>query len=75
MQLFRDLRRHWLVGVYYLIPSSLYCLYNNLSFANLSIFDPTTYFIFMQIRLLMTGFIYQVGALGPPGTHRLFFNK
>ena len=35
-------------------------LYNNLSFVNLSYFDPTTYFMFMQIRLLMTGIMYQV---------------
>ena len=47
-----------------MVPASLYCLYNNLSFENLSIFDPTTYFIFMQIRLLMTGVIYQVDILG-----------
>lgn len=44
----------------YLVPATLYCLYNNLSFLSLSYFDPTTYFMFMQIRLLLTGVIYQV---------------
>ena len=44
----------------YLIPSSLYCLYNNLSFVSLQYFNPTTYFMFMQIRLLLTGLIYQL---------------
>jgi len=44
----------------YLVPSSLYCLYNNLSFASLQYFNPTTYFMFMQIRLLLTGLIYQM---------------
>jgi len=44
---------------YYMIPAFLYCLYNNLAFTNLANFDPTSYFMFMQIRLLMTGFIYQ----------------
>ncbi len=48
---------------YYMIPAILYCLYNNLSFTNLAIFDPTTYFMFMQIRLIMTGVIYQVSPL------------
>ena len=44
---------------YYMVPALLYCLYNNLAFTNLAIFDPTTYFMFMQTRLLMTGVIYQ----------------
>jgi len=44
----------------YLVPAALYCLYNNLSFLSLSKFDPTTYFMFMQIRLLLTGLIYQI---------------
>jgi len=44
----------------YFVPASLYCLYNNLSFLSLSFFNPTTYFMFMQIRLLLTGVIYQV---------------
>jgi len=44
----------------YLTPAALYCLYNNLSFVNLSYFDPTTYFMFTQIKLLLTGVIYQI---------------
>ena len=60
LSIFNDLRKHWLVGAYYMVPASLYCLYNNLAFTNLANFDPTTYFVFMQIRLLMTGLIYQV---------------
>ena len=42
-----------------MVPAFLYCFYNNLAFTNLAIFDPTTYFMFMQTRLLLTGFIYQ----------------
>jgi len=49
----------WVLGLY-LVPASLYCLYNNLSFISLSYFNPTTYFMFMQIRLLLTGVIYQI---------------
>ena len=48
------------VLVLYYVPAALYCLYNNLSFVSLSYFNPTTYFMFMQIRLLLTGLIYQV---------------
>lgn len=43
----------------YMVPSVLYCLYNYLAFINLSIFDPTTYFIFLQLRVLLTGVVYQ----------------
>ena len=44
----------------YLVPATLYCLYNNLSFLSLAYLDPVTYSMFMQIRLLLTGLIYQV---------------
>ena len=44
----------------YFVPATLYCLYNNLSFLSLSYFDPTSYFMFMQTRLLLTGLIYQI---------------
>ena len=49
------------LGLYF-VPAALYCLYNNLSFVSLSYFNPTTYFMFMQIRLLLTGLIYQVDS-------------
>ena len=57
--LFSESWKHKKVLAYYMIPAFLYCLYNNLAFTNLANFDPTTYFMFMQIRLLMTGVIYQ----------------
>ncbi|XP_042903497.1 UDP-galactose transporter senju isoform X2 [Parasteatoda tepidariorum] len=44
----------------YFVPAFLYCLYNNLTFINLSIFDPTTYFLLMQIRVVITGIVFQV---------------
>jgi len=47
------------LGLYF-VPAALYCLYNNLSFVSLSYFNPTTYFMFMQTRLLLTGLIYQI---------------
>ena len=49
------------LGLYF-VPAALYCLYNNLSFVSLSYFNPTTYFMFMQMRLLLTGLIYQVDS-------------
>lgn len=49
----------FLVLFLYMVPAVLYCLYNNLTFVNLSIFDPTTYFILLQLRVILTGIIYQ----------------
>lgn len=48
-----------LVLFLYFIPSALYCLYNNLSFINLSSYDPTTYFLLLQFRVVVTGVIFQ----------------
>ena len=58
-KLFSESWKHKKILAYYMVPAFLYCLYNNLTFQNLKIFDPTTYFMFMQMRLLMTGVIYQ----------------
>lgn len=43
----------------YLVPASLYCLYNNLAFRNLMHFDPTTYFLLLQLRVFITGVLFQ----------------
>ena len=47
------------MGLYF-VPSFLYCLYNNLAFVNLSAYDPTTYFLLLQFRVVVTGVIFQV---------------
>lgn len=44
----------------YLVPSALYCFYNNLAFVNLSAFDPTTYYLLLQFRVVITGVLFQV---------------
>lgn len=43
----------------YCVPAALYCLYNNLTFINLQSFDPTTYYLLLQLRVVITGIIYQ----------------
>uniref|UniRef100_A0A0A9XRS3 CMP-sialic acid transporter 1 n=1 Tax=Lygus hesperus TaxID=30085 RepID=A0A0A9XRS3_LYGHE len=58
--LFTELKNNSKVFALYLIPASLYCLYNNLSFVNLSRFDPTTYFVVLQLRVVVTGVIFQI---------------
>ena len=44
----------------YLVPALLYCVSNNVFFLSISYFNPTTYAMFLQIRLILTGVIYQV---------------
>lgn len=46
--------------ILYFVPAFLYCLYNNLSFHNLAAFDPTTYFILLQLRVVITGVLFQI---------------
>lgn len=50
----------FLVLLLYMIPALLYCLYNNLAFVNLARFDPTTYYVLLQLRVVLTGIIFQV---------------
>ena len=45
--------------VKYSVPAALYCIYNNLVYTNLASFDPGTYNVLMQLRIVMTGVIYQ----------------
>ena len=52
----------------YTIPALLYCVYNNLVYTNLGFFDPGTYNVLMQLRIVLTGVIYQVNA--PPPTNQ-----
>jgi drug/metabolite transporter (DMT)-like permease len=48
----------WRIGLYYAVPSFIYAIYNNFTFINLRLFDPSTYQVFMQTRVLFTGLLY-----------------
>ncbi|XP_011315540.1 CMP-sialic acid transporter 1-like [Fopius arisanus] len=58
--LFLEIIKHRQVFMLYMVPSFLYCLYNNLAFINLAAFDPTTYYLLLQFRVVITGIIFQV---------------
>ncbi|KZC14002.1 PREDICTED: CMP-sialic acid transporter 1 [Dufourea novaeangliae] len=60
ISLWKEVTRNKRVLLLYTIPSFLYCLYNNLAFINLAVFDPTTYYVLLQFRVVMTGIIFQV---------------
>ncbi|XP_071834505.1 UDP-galactose transporter senju-like [Apostichopus japonicus] len=55
-----EVSSHKKVMALYSIPAFLYSLSNNLSFINLSLHDPTTFIIMMQLRIVLTGVIYQI---------------
>ncbi|KAL1505554.1 hypothetical protein ABEB36_005096 [Hypothenemus hampei] len=59
-QLVNELRGSYKVLILYFVPAALYCFYNNLAFINLSSFDPTTYYLLMQLRVVVTGILFQV---------------
>lgn len=58
--LMNDLKANRKLLMKYLVPAFLYCLYNNLTFINLTLFDLTTYYCLMQFRIVLTALIYQV---------------
>ncbi|ORC88147.1 putative nucleotide sugar transporter [Trypanosoma theileri] len=54
----RERRELWRMSMVYVIPALLYALYNNLTYINLHYFDPGTVQMFMQTRVLFTGFLF-----------------
>jgi len=59
MQLLALIKKERKLWFLYLIPSGLYAVYNILAFYSLERTDPTTYFIFLQLRSLVSGVVYQ----------------
>eukprot|EP00124_Ichthyophonus_hoferi_P000235 Ihof_evm19s8 gene=Ihof_evmTU19s8 len=42
----------------YFVPAFLYCIYNNLTYINLANYDPTSYFLLLQFRVVVTGVVF-----------------
>lgn len=53
-------RDHWRLLLKYAVPALLYCFYNNLIYINLATFDPGTYNVLMQLKIVLTGVVYQI---------------
>ncbi|KAH8378189.1 hypothetical protein KR093_009911, partial [Drosophila rubida] len=58
--LLHDVHKDRQVLALYMVPAFLYCLYNNLAFVNLATFDPTTYYLLLQLRVVVTGVLFQI---------------
>jgi hypothetical protein len=51
------------VGWLWSVPAFLYCVYNRLMFTNLTFFEPATYRLLMNQRLIWSGILSQVLSL------------
>lgn len=60
LKLLQEIVKNAKILLLYFVPAFLYSLYNNLTFINLSVFDPTTYYLLLQIRVVVTGIVFQV---------------
>lgn len=69
VSLLKDVIKDKKVLLLYFVPAFLYCLYNNLSFLNLATFDPTTYYLLLQLRVVVTAILFQVR---PPNVVKRF---
>lgn len=58
--LIADLRKNSKLLLLYLVPASLYCIYNVLSYRNIKLFDLTTYYCSTQLRIVVTALVYQI---------------
>ena len=52
-----DMYQHRVLFLLYAIPSGMYVAYNNLSYVALTYFDPATYSVLMQLRIVVTGLL------------------
>ncbi|XP_028176126.1 UDP-galactose transporter senju [Ostrinia nubilalis] len=57
--IFKAVALNYKLLLLYFIPSLLYCFYNNLAFINLSHYDPTSYYILLQFRVVLTALLFQ----------------
>lgn len=48
------------MGVYYAVPAFIYTLYNSLFFLNLRFFDPVSYRVLINMRVLFSGVLFQI---------------
>mmetsp|Transcript_8569 Transcript_8569/g.9509 ORF Transcript_8569/g.9509 Transcript_8569/m.9509 type:complete len:447 (-) Transcript_8569:51-1391(-) len=52
--------KHRDVFLLYMIPAFFYTVYDILAYVNLQQLDPTTYFLLLNLRLVLTGLVHQI---------------
>ena len=48
------------MGIYFAVPAFIYTLYNSLFFFNLIHFDPVSYRVLINMRILWSGILFQI---------------
>lgn len=56
-ELLKNVKQFRILFLLYLIPAGLYAIYNNLTFYALSRFDPSSYFVLMQFKIVVTALL------------------
>ncbi len=49
----------WAVAKFFAIPSAIYTLYNALAFVNLRLFEPATYRVLINVKIITSGLLFQ----------------
>jgi len=49
----------WRMGIYFAVPALIYGVYNSLFFLNLTFFDPVSYRVLINMRILWSGLLFQ----------------
>jgi drug/metabolite transporter (DMT)-like permease len=50
----------WRVGMYFIVPAGIYTIYNWLLYLNLVFFDPVSYRVLINMRILFSGLLVQI---------------
>jgi drug/metabolite transporter (DMT)-like permease len=50
----------WSMGIYFAVPAFIYTVYNSLFFLNLVFFDPVSYRVLINMRILWSGILFQI---------------
>ena len=48
------------MGIYFAVPAFLYMIYNWLSFVNLNLFDPASFKVLINMRILFSAVLFQL---------------
>jgi drug/metabolite transporter (DMT)-like permease len=59
-EFWRQATEHWVMLCWYMIPAGLYALTDVLTYINLRSFDPVTYYLLGEMKLVVTAMVHQV---------------
>ncbi len=60
MHLCQQIKQHWTMFFWYLIPAGMYALADVLMIVNLRCFDPATLYLLLELKVVMVAILYQI---------------